>query len=386
MLHTDRLLELAAISVRPCISIYSQTGAAGADSAGDPIRLKHAIQQAEARLGELGFESRETERLLAPATDFLANLSPTSYADGTLAVLLGGDTVEILHSPLRVETQVFVSDRLHLKPLLPVLTENARFYVLAVSEKQVRLYECTRFSQRELPLADTAAPTSLEDAQHAPVQPPEGTPARTVVVGARGGNRGAAIYYGGGDENSVRYHELFHFLREVSTGIAPLLDGRSPLIFAGVDELFAIFRHANTCDHLADTALSGNPDHVRPEELRARGWEIVAAAMEQRIAEAHEAFGVLGARGRATDDVKAAALAARDGLAGTIIGATDTVIWGRVSDSGDDVEYRPQPEPWDYDLIDYAAMQAMEHSGTALMVPAPRVPGNGRGLAALLRY
>lgn len=382
MLRTDQLLELAALNARPCISIYSPTGAAGADSAGDPIRLKHAIQQAEARLGELGCESREAERLLAPASDFLAHLSPTSYADGTLAVLLGGDTVEILHSPLRVETQVFVSDRLHLKPLLPVMTENASFYVLAVSQKSVRLLECDRFAEHELSLEGTGTPTSLAEAVPAS-QPPDDLQMRTT--GSRpGGNE--AMFHGHGPESQLRRHQLLRYLREVSAGIAPLLDGRSPLVFAGVDELFPVFREASGYEHLADAHIGGNPEHVRAEELRARGWEIVAAAMEQRIVEAHEAFGVLGARGRATDDVKAAALAARDGLAGTVIGATDTVIWGRVSESGDDVEYRAQPEPWDYDLIDFAALRTMATTGTALIVPGERVPGNGHGLAALLRY
>ena len=108
--------------------------------------------------------------------------------------------------------------------------------------------------------------------------------------------------------------------------------------------------------------------------------------MEGRVAEAHENYEILAARGRATDDIKAVVLAARDGLAGTVIGATDRIVWGRVPETGEDVEYRAQPEPWDYDLIDYAAMQVMDHNGAALMVPGARVPGQGRGAAALLRY
>jgi len=382
MLRPEQFQRLASIQDRPCISIYSPTGASGSEASGDPIRLKNGVQEAERRLVELGFDARATGPLLAPAREVLAELSPATYADGTLAMLLGGGAAEILHVPVRVEPQVFVSDRLHLKPLLPVLTENARFYVLAASQNAVHLLECDRFAERERSLAGTTTPTSLAAAVPAS-QPPEGLQARTT--GSRPGGH-EAMFHGYGPESQLRHHQLLRFLREVSEGIAPLLDGQSPLVFAGVDELFAIYREASAYEHVAQANISGNPEHVRPEELRARGWEIVSAAMEQRIADAHEAFGVLGARGRATDDVKAAVLAARDGLAGTIIGATDRVVWGRVSEDGTEVEYRAQPDPWDYDLIDYAALQVIAYSGTALMVPGERVPGNGHGLAALLRY
>lgn len=385
MLHPERLQQLAHVQARPCVSIYSPTGAAGPDSMADPVRLKNGIREAERRLAELGFDARVIDPLLAPARRFLNELSPTIYADGTIAILLGGEVAEIFHSPLRIEAQVFVSDRLHLKPLLPVLTENATFYVLAASQQNIRLLECTRFSQREVELPPDVPQRAAE------VEPPselEGTlqyhTARPKISAQ--GVGGEVVYHGQGQEQRVRQHLLFHFLREVSKGITELLDGRSPLVFAGVDELFAIYREANIYPHLAEVNISGNPEHVRAEELGRRGWEIVAAAMEQRLVEVHEAFGTLSARDRATADVKAAVLAAYYGMAGTIIGASDRIIWGRMSDSGDDVEYHAQPEPWDYDLIDYAAMQALEHSGTALIVPGDRVPGNGHGLAALLRY
>lgn len=385
MLQAAQLLRLASVQDRPCVSIYSPTGGAGPEANGDPIRLKNGIQRAETMLGELGFEAREIAQALEPAYEFLREVGPASYGDGTLAVFIGGDLAEMIHSPLRVEPQVFVSDRLHLKPLLPVLTENARFYVLAASQHSVRLLECTRHTQRELELSESV-PRRVDDVE--PPSEPQGSLQFHIgrPKSSPRGTDGEVIYHRQGSEQKARHHRLFHFLRDVSEGIAEHLDGQSALVFAGVDELFAIYREANTYPYLAEENISGNPEHVRAEELRQRGWEIVSAQMEQRILDVHETFGALAARDRATDDVEAAVLAARAGLVGTLIGATDRVIWGRVSDTSDEVQCHSEREPWDYDLIDYAAMQTLEHHGTALIVPGDRVPGNGQGLAALLRY
>jgi len=48
---------------------------------------------------------------------------------------------------------VVVSDRFHLKPLLPLLTGDGRFYILALSQNQVRLLQGTRYSVRGLYLS-----------------------------------------------------------------------------------------------------------------------------------------------------------------------------------------------------------------------------------------
>jgi hypothetical protein len=45
------------------------------------------------------------------------------------------------------------SDRFHLKPLLPLLTGDGRFYILALSQNQVRLLQGTRYSVRGLYLS-----------------------------------------------------------------------------------------------------------------------------------------------------------------------------------------------------------------------------------------
>lgn len=381
MLRVDQLRKLAQTNGRPCVSIYSPTHDSGAEAEGNPIRLKTALQQAEQILREHDVDTKLIERVLAPGWELLENLAPNERQAGTLTLLLADGIAEIIHSPMQTEERVFVSDRFHLKPLLPMLTDDAYFYVLAASQEEVRLLACTRYTQREVDLPPDI-PRRVSDVEP-PIEPTSTLQFHTARPRPGGGE---AAFHSHGQDAQLKRHQLFHFLREVSKGIEKLLDGRSPLVFAGVDELFAIYREANTYEHLADRNISGNPEHVRPEQLRERAWEIVSTQMQQRLADARDRYGELVARGLASDDIRTAATAARDGRVDMVIGATDRVVWGKVPEAGEDVQVHAQPEPWDYDLIDYAAVQTMLHGGTALLVPAERVPGNGSGVTVLLRY
>jgi hypothetical protein len=70
----------------------------------------------------------------------------------------------------------------------------------------------------------------------------------------------------------------------------------------------------------------------------------------------------------------------------TLFGAVDEQYWGRVPRLGDEVQMRAEPQPNDYDLIDYAAVQTMLQGGQAYLVSGDQVPGGTRRAAAILRY
>lgn len=63
--------------------------------------------------------------------------------------------------PLNFAELVVVTDHFYLKPLVALLTSDKRFYVLALSQQDVRLIECSHSSVREIELEDV--PKSLEE-------------------------------------------------------------------------------------------------------------------------------------------------------------------------------------------------------------------------------
>ena len=70
--------------------------------------------------------------------------------------------MEYYRLPLEFEELLVIADRYHLKPLIPLLSKNGHFYVLALSQKQVRLMEGSLLSIDEIDLEDV--PTSMREA------------------------------------------------------------------------------------------------------------------------------------------------------------------------------------------------------------------------------
>lgn len=386
MLSQELLSQLAEPREAPCVSIYSPTHDSGSEATGDPIWLKTGLQDAEGILKERGVAKGLIREILEPVKDFQSHLRPNDYGAGTLCAFLSEGFEQILHTPRQVpEGQTFVSERFHLKPLLPTLTDNAHFYVLAISRHDVRLLACTRYTQVEEPLSRQDVPHHILEAIP-DVEPKKVLQYHTGKPRGMGRGDNEAMYHGQGKEERMEEHQLFHFFREVSDGIQKYMDKRSPLIFAGVGWLFDHYRKANTYDHLLETPLTGSFERMRPEEIREQAWELIEPYFHQRVAQAQENFAEALAYDKASDNMNAISLAARDGRIATLIGAVDAEYWGRVPELGEDVQMRAEPEPGDYDLIDYAAVRTLLAGGNAFLVESDLVPGEGHGAAAIFRY
>src|SRR6185503_15671812 len=79
-------------------------------------------------------------------------------------------------------------DRFHLTPLLPLLNGNGHFHLLALSQKDVRLYMGDRETLHEVELR--GVPRSVEEALHYEVSEHSlqfhSTPATPQTIGSRG--------------------------------------------------------------------------------------------------------------------------------------------------------------------------------------------------------
>ncbi|MFO8082598.1 MAG: hypothetical protein R6V07_20140, partial [Armatimonadota bacterium] len=305
MLTQQMLKQLSEQHDGLCVSIYSPTHDSGSEAKGDPIWLKTGLQDAEKMLFDQGADQATVKRILEPAANFQAQLSPNDYGAGTLCIFLSDGFEEILHSPAQVPAgKTFVSERFHLKPLIPVLTENAHFYVLAISRHDVRLVQCTRYTQEEEPISRTEVPRHILESIPE-VEPKDSMQQHSGGPRGTGGGQSETMYHGQGKAEQVEAHQIRHFFREVNKGIAKYMDGHSPLIFAGVEELFHPYQEANTYDYLLHTPVKGNPEHLRPEELREKAWDILEPYLHERVAEAQANYEQAEAYGRATDDMKA---------------------------------------------------------------------------------
>ena len=116
----------------------------------DPIRLKNLIRRAEESLVAAGIRRPDASEVLRPARELIEDEAFWRHQSDGLALFLRTGWFRCYRLPLRFEETVVVSDRFHVSPLLPLLSGDGRFFVLALSENEARLLAGTRFAVHEV--------------------------------------------------------------------------------------------------------------------------------------------------------------------------------------------------------------------------------------------
>jgi hypothetical protein len=363
-----------------CISLFMPTHRAGRESEQDPIRFKNLLREAEERLMAGGIRSAEVRAILKEPRRLLQNRGFWQGQIEGLAVFFSPGTFHFFRLPLPFKELVVVTSRFHIKPLLPMLVSDGLFYILALSQKQVRLLEGTRHTVDEIDLE--GMPQSLSEAfpdasLDRQLQFHTGTPS--------GSGERAAMFHGHdiSNESKDRILRWFRMLDRQLRGF--LANGRPPLVLAGVDLLFPIYQDANTYPYLIEGGISGNPEGLKPEELHGQAWELVEPFFRKTREEATARYRQLAGTGQTSTDVKEAVSAAHHGRVEVLFVAVGMQVWGRFDPEKDRVDVHESPEPDDEDLLDLAAMESLIKGGTVYAVRPEEVPDQVP-LAAVFRY
>lgn len=361
-----------------CVSILMPTHRAGQETQQDPIRLKNLVREVEERLKAKGVRSPEIAGLLEPAQLLLQDGGFWRLQSDGLALFLSPEASFVYRCPIRFQEWAVVADRFHIKPLLSLFTGNGHFYVLALSQNQVRLLEGTRHTVDEISLE--GLPASLAEAFPGR-DPQKRVQFHTGTSG--GGGRRAAVFHGHDPSDESRGRILSYF-RQIDRGLNEMLKGeRSPLVLAGVDDMVPLYQEVNSYPTLLSGNVTGNPEELKPEELHARAWSIVQPYFRQAQQQAAARYQQEANTGQASNDVQEVVVAAGHGRVDQLFVATGVQCWGSVNQ--DEVELHSEAKAGDEDLLDLAAIRTILNGGTVYAVDPEQVPGQAP-LAALFRY
>ncbi len=365
-----------------CVSIYLPTWRAGAETLQGRIRLKNLCAQAETLLIEAGMRAVEARDMLQPLEDLVDDHYFWQQQRDGLAIFLSTDHYIYYQVPLQLDEFVQVNSRFYLKPLLPLLTYDGLYYVLALSLNQVRFLQCTRASVAELEVDDI--PHSLAEAMqyddpHRQLQYHTNT-----LKGTEG--KAVAMYHGHGLGEEDSKESILRYFRLIDHGLHPVLrEEKAPLILAGVEYLFPIYQEVNTYNYLTEKGLPGNPEEISAEDLQTRTWPMVEHYFHKAEQEALTYYGPLMGTGRTTQDIAEAAPAAHNGRVEILFLADGLEQWGRFDPEINQVLLHQQAEPGDEELYDFTAMQTIMNGGSVYIIDADKIP-EGKPMAALLRY
>lgn len=249
----------------------------------------------------------------------------------------------------------------YIRPLLPLFGDRHSFYILALSQKQVRLFEADRFEAREI--RTEGLPSGLVEMLRSQSIEKE----LQFHAMAAGSGKGGIIYHGGRNEPKDRLKE---YLREVAGVLfANHSAGESPLVIASVEYVASIYRSVNRYPNLADGIVAGNPDQLSAAELHAKAWEIVQPHFAAKRERALDRHADLTGTNLVSQDLWETVAAARNGRVRTLFIASGV----QHLDAGGE------------DLLNWAASQTLLDGGTVYEIPRADMPGRAE-IAALFRY
>ncbi len=378
LLSREELAELIKVNHSPSISIYMPAHRSG-DTEQDPIRLKNLLREAESRLCEYGLRPSDARTLLEPANALLKDLSSWQNKGDGLALFLSEGIFKYYTLPRKFQELVVITDRFHIKPLLPLFSEDGAFYVLALSQKQVRLLQCTRYHARTV--TPEEVPSGLKEALNYDQMETQ-LQFRTAEPG------GSAIFHGHGPSKEIEKTNILRYFQKVDRGLHEVLrEEHSPLIIAAVDFLHPLYREANTYPYLLDQGIVGSPDDLSEKALQEKGWDIAkdyfAKGRDVKTQQFYEAV----RRGLASGDIIQVAEAAYDGRVATLFVAEGVQEWGYFDPENRTAAKDHKGKPGAQDLLDFAAVNTLTRGGAVYVQSQGEVPGKTPApVAAIYRY
>jgi hypothetical protein len=384
LLSRSELRKLLEHREEWCVSIFMPTHRAGAEIQQDSIRLKNLLGDVEVRLVEGGLRRPEAQELLEPAYGLVPQHDFWRHQSDGLALFVSPTLFRPDRLPFDFEALTVVAGWFHLKPLLPLLAGDGRFYVLALSQNEIRLLQGTRYSVGQVDLDQV--PERLADILK--WDDPEKRLQWHTRTGSKVDGR-AAIFHGHGVASADDPKDyILRYFHRVNEGLSRLLaDERAPMVLAGVDYLLPIYQQANTYPHLLSEGITGNPEELSAQELHEHAWSIIqplfhreqqdAAARYQRLAGANSQ--------RASSVVPAVVSAAYHGRVAILFVSLGQQQWGSFEPATNTVHKHEEAKPGDEDLLDFAAVHTYLNGGEVYAVEPQQVPDDAP-LAAVFRY
>ncbi|MBV9300615.1 MAG: hypothetical protein JOY62_04915 [Acidobacteriaceae bacterium] len=371
-------LKQMLASPGPCLSVYMPLSVLPANQAvkQNALQWKQCLHTLEEKVRQNGSEAR---RLLDSVADWRA-ISSDHKKGNAIAVFRSQETfcVTSLNEP--VQCKAVIGPHFFVRPLLPELTRDKTFYILALSQKDVRMLRCTSSDSEEVRLPQHVA-TSF-DAFMNTAKPDHVRDNRASPGPGVGSSKGVMFTTSSDREDKDEY--LAHFYRQIDRGVNEILRGKGePVVPVGVEYELALYRTVNTYSRLAE-GVHGAPNSLKSGEMHARALDAMLREYERKVDEAlaeynHRVGG--GASNRLKDIVPAA----HDGRVLTLLVSDSLETTGSFDEATHTVKGRESGNSEDEDLVNDAVVQTILHAGQVFVVPNGKMP-NGAPLSATFRF
>lgn len=365
-----------------CISIFFPTQRGGKDvlEGKNQLSLKSKWQEVKKKLEKDGVPSEKIAKIEAPFSELINNKEFWRHQSDGLAVFATEDFFEKYTLPINFETFHYISKEFYLKPLTPMFSGDARFYLLSLQMDKVELFEATRYSIGKVEI-DDLTPARLEERVGYDYEEKHRKNKTQHELS------GQSTQHGYDAANRDRKNEFLRFFRAVDTGLHQLLnDEKVPLIVACQDYLFPIYQEASTYKHLYPEPVPGNPsDYRNMFALHAKALEKLEPFFEKGKDEKLKEFQELNPE-RTSVQVTDILPAAFQGKIDTLFLQNREEIWGRYDEEQMKVKIEDEQNSQNTSLMNLAAVRTIRDGGSVYLLEAPFMPHKDSKMNAIFRY
>lgn len=358
-----------AISLYMPVQFYTKN-----DAHEDAVRFGRLLRSAEGQLLAQGVEKSHAQSLLRPAENLVARGTLAVKAPG-MAVFVAEDFFRMFELSAEVTEHVTVGSHFEIKPLLGLI-EAQTFYVLALSQKHIRLLRVAPDGLHEVEVH--GAPENLFAAfeeEHFERQMQFHTASLANTDATR-------ISHGGSREMKDRITE---FLRKVDRGVnSTIHDRTSPLLLAGVNYIFPLYHEVSTYPTLLPEAIPGSPDHLSAKEFLDAGRAAIRRHLQAEDYVHFANYRQLKGTPQASSNTRDIVASADRGRVLFLFIPNGVSQWGRVDAIGD-VHIHAEQEQRDEELVNRAATKTLAGGGHVCVLPASEFD-EGVCMAAVFRY
>lgn len=356
VVSTDDLRRLAEVQ-GPCVTVYLPTTPFGPGTRSGPSRLHHLVGQAAGKLEGTGVAQGDVESILRPLRELSESETFWQHQSEGLALYAAPDFFEGFRLPTSLSEQVALGDAFRLLPLVAHVAADSRFYILALAQNAVRLFQGTRDTVSELELG------GIPESMDAALPEAEAERARGVhSIGALG-----AVTHGQGTESEYDKAALERYFRAVDEPLTKRLGARHcPLVLAGVGYYLPIYKSVTRYPEVWDHAVEGNPEQRSAQELHDAAWPLVSGHFAEKAQRELDRYREAAGTGRTVSGADQALKAALEGKVATLF-----IDAAHAATSEDDV-------------LEQALVETLRRSGEVVTVAAEG--GLEEKTAAVLRY
>ncbi len=367
------------------LSIYMPSHRWGPLRQQDPIRLKNLCREATQQLIAAGLRPPLAQARMAPIAATLSDSDFWRHQSDGLAGFVSCETADLFTVSIEVPQLVVISDRFHIKPLLPILSEEVGFYILAVSCNSVRLFSVSADDIQLLQIE--GAPSSFAETMRFDVTERQ-LQVHTGMSGPSPSGLRSAIYHGQGvgTDETIAKKRLLEYCQTINTAVRRRLgSAQAPLVLAATEPLEGIYRQGNTYPNLESRFLRGNHDHTTPDELRTLGRRLLSGKLNADQDRALDRYRQFAASGQGSSELERILLASYNRQVDTLFVALAAQCWGRFDPDSGTAEVHDSYRRGDQDLLNLAAVWSYQSGARVYALGRESMP-NEMPIAATFRY